>query len=72
MVVISKVVAVSAPQPHAANLYIEALELVHTYGRPNWPAMMRHMQRISNAHHGDVAAPSEVAWEQGTRRRLLF
>ena len=71
MTVISKVVAPSKPQHHAADLYIEAMELVPKHDIPSCVAMMHQMQRISNAQSGDPAASSEVAWQQKKCRRLL-
>ena len=71
MAVISKVVAPSKPQHHAADLYIEAMELVPKHDIPSCVAMMHKMQRISNAQSGDPSASSEVAWQQRKCRRLL-
>ena len=69
--VISKVVAPSKPQQHAADLYIEAMEVVPKEAIPGSVEMMRQLQRISNAQSADPAASSEVAWQQKKCRRLL-
>ena len=71
MAVISKVVAPSKPQHHAADLYIEAMELVPKHDIPSSVETMRQLQRISNAQSADPAASSEVAWQQKKCRRLL-
>ena len=71
MAVISKVVAPSKPQQHAADLYIEAMELVQKHDIPNCVDMMHQMQQISSAQSSDHAASSEVAWQQRKCRRLL-
>ena len=71
MAVISKVVAPSKPQHHAADLYIEAMELVPKHDIPSTMETMRQLQRISNAQSADPAASSEVAWQQKKCRRLL-
>ena len=71
MAVISKVVAPSKPQQHAADLYIESMELVPKDDIPNCVDMMHQMYRIANAQSGDPAASSEVAWQQRKCRRLL-
>ena len=71
MAVISKVVAPSKPQQHAADLYIEAIELVEPkHDIPSSMEMMRQLQRISNAQSGNPATSSEVAWQQRKCRRL--
>ena len=71
MAVISKVVAPSKPQQHAADLYIEAMELVPKHDIPSSMKMMRQLQRISTAQSADPATSSEVAWQQRKCRRLL-
>ena len=70
--VISKVVAPSKPQQHAADLYIEAIELVVSkHDIPSSVEMMRQLQRISDAQSANPATSSEVAWQQRKCRRLL-
>ena len=71
MAVISKVVAPSKPQQHAADLYIEAMELVPKDDVASSIAMVRKLHRISNAQSADPAISSEVAWQQRKCRRLL-
>ena len=71
MAVISMVVAPSKPLQHAADLYIEAMELVPKHDIPSSMEMMRQLQRISNAQSADPATSSEVAWQQRKCRRLL-
>ena len=65
--VISKVVAPSKSQQHAADLYIEAMEVVLKQDIPRSVEMMRQLQRISNTH---PATSSEVAWQQRKCRKL--
>ena len=67
---ISKVVAPSKPQHHAADLYIEAMELVPKHDIPSTVETMRQLQRISNAQSADPAASTEAAWQQKKCRRL--
>ena len=64
MAVISKVVAPSKPLQHAADLYIEAMELVPKHDIASSMGMMRKLQRISNIQSADPASSSEVAWQQ--------
>ena len=71
MAVISKVVAPSKPQQHAADLYIEAMETVAKHDIPRSMEMMRQLQRISTAQSADPATSTEVAWQQRKCRRLL-
>jgi hypothetical protein len=71
MAVISKVVAPSKPLQHAADLYIEAMELVPKHDIASSMGMMRKLQRISNVQSADPATSSEVAWQQRKCRRLL-
>ena len=71
MAVITRVIAPSKPQQHAADLYIEAMETVPKHEIANCVDMMRQMQRTSNVQSGDAAASSEVAWQQRKCRRLL-
>ena len=71
MAVISKVVAPSKPLQHAADLYIEAMEVVLKDNVASSMAMMRKLHRISNAQSADPATSSEVAWQQRKCRRLL-
>ena len=71
MAVISKVVAPSKPLQHAADLYIEAMELVPKHDIASSMGMMRKLQRISNVQSADPASSSEVAWQQRKCRRLL-
>ena len=71
MAVISKVVAPSKPLQHAADLYIEAMEVVPKDDVASSMAMMRKLHRISNAQSADPATSSEVAWQQRKCRRLL-
>ena len=69
--VISKVVAPSKPQQHAADLYIEAMELVPKTDLPAAVEMMRQLRRFSNIQFSDATTLSEVAWQQRKCRRLL-
>ena len=69
--VISKVVAPSKPQQHAADLYIEAMELVPKTDLPAAVEMMRQLRRFSNIQCSDATTLSEVAWQQRKCRRLL-
>ena len=69
--VISKVAAPSKPQQHAADLYIEAMEVVPKADIPGSVEMMRQLQLVSNTQSGDPATSSEVAWQQRKCRRLL-
>ena len=69
--VISKVVAPSKSQQHAADLYIEAMEVVLKQDIPRSVEMMRQLQRISNTQSANPATSSEVAWQQRKCRRLL-
>ena len=71
MAVISKVVTPSKPLQHAADLYIEAMELVPKDDVASSMAMMSKLHRISNAQSADPATSSEVAWQQRKCRRLL-
>ena len=71
MAIISKVVAPSKPQQHAADLYIEAMEPVAKHDIPSSMEMMRQLQRISTAQSADPATSTEVAWQQRKCRRLL-
>ena len=61
----------SKPEHHAADLYIEAMELVPKDDVAITMAMMRKMHRIANAQSADPATSSEVAWQQRKCRRLL-
>ena len=69
--VISKVASPSKPDQHAADLYIEAMEVVPTNQTDAALQMMKQLRRVSNVHHGDVATSSEAAWQQRKCRRLL-
>ena len=71
MAVISKVVTPSKPLQHAADLYIEAMELVPKHNIASCMGMMRKLQRISNVQSADPATSPEVAWQQRKCRRLL-
>ena len=68
--VISKVVAPSKSQQHAADLYIEAMEVVLKQDIPRSVEMMRQLQRISNTQSANPATSSEVAWQQRKCRKL--
>ena len=68
--VISKVVAPSKPQQHAADLYIEAMEIVPKTDIPASVQMLRQLQRFSSTHSGDPNTSSEAAWHQRKCRRL--
>ena len=69
--VISKVVAPSKPQQHAADLYIEAMEVVVKQDILRSVEMMRKLQQISNTQSADPATSSDVAWQQRKCRPLL-
>ena len=71
MAVVSKVVTPSKPLQHAADLYIEAMELVPKHDIASSMGMMGKLQRISNVQSADPASSSEVAWQQRKCRRLL-
>ena len=71
MAVISKVVAPSKPQQHAADLYIEAMEIVPKDDNASAMKTMQQMQKISIAQCTDPATSSEAAWQQRKCRRLL-
>ena len=70
MAVVSKVVAPSKPQQHAADLYVEAMELVPKHDIPSSKQMMRQLQLLSNTHSVDPAASTEAAWQQQKCRHL--
>ena len=63
MAVISKVVAPSN-MLHAADLYIEAMEVVPKHDIPSAMEMMRQLQRVSVAQSADPTTSTEVAWQQ--------
>ena len=69
--VICKVVAASKPQQHAADLYIEAIEVVPKADIDACVQMMRQFYRISNTRSEDATISSESAWQQRKCRRLL-
>ena len=69
--VISKVVAPAKPQQHAADLYVEAMEVITQQDVPRALQTMHQLQQISNTEFGDPASPSQVAWQQRKCRRLL-
>ena len=69
--VISKVASPSKPDQHAADLYIEAMEVLPTNQTDAAVQMMKQLRRVSNVHHGDAATSSEAAWQQRKCRRLL-
>ena len=69
--VISKVVAPSNPQQHAADLYIEAMEVVPQSQTTASVEMMRQLCRVSNTHRDDANTSLEAAWQQRKCRRLL-
>ena len=68
--VISKVVAPSKREQHAADLNIEAMEIVAKTDAPASVRMLRQLQRFSSTHSGDPATSSEAAWQQRKCRRL--
>ena len=69
--VISKVVAPSKPQQHAADLYIEAMQVIPKPEVSACVEMMRQLYRFSNTHSQDAATSVESAWQQRKCRRLL-
>ena len=71
MAIISKVVAPSKPQQHAADLYIEAMEIIPKDSIAHAMELMRQMQQISNAQGADLATSTEAAWQQRKCRRLF-
>jgi hypothetical protein len=71
MAVISKVAAPSKSLQHAADLYIEAMELVPKDDVERAISMMRKLHRISEAQSADPNTSQEVAWQQRKCRRLL-
>jgi hypothetical protein len=71
LAVISKVVSPSKPEQHAADMYIEAMNLVPNDEIAAAVQMMRQLQRVSKGHRGDATTSAEVAWQQRKCRRLL-
>ncbi|MEC8483795.1 MAG: hypothetical protein VXY99_08240, partial [Pseudomonadota bacterium] len=70
--VISKVVDPALPQQHAADLFVEALEVIESKDDIDRAAkMIRQLQEISSFDTGDALCSSQVAWEQRKCRRLL-
>ena len=69
MAVVSKVVAPSKTQ-HAADLYIEAMEVVPTQNIPSATKLMCQMQQIADTQVASPADSSEVAYRQRKCRRL--
>ena len=70
MAVISKVDSPLKPLQHAADLYIEAMEIVPKDDLANCINMMQQMQRFSNARSSDPTTSNEIAWQQRKCRRL--
>ena len=70
LAVISRVSPPSKPEQHAADLYIEAMEIVSVEVAAAIQ-MMRKLQGITVAHSGDATASQEKAWQQRQCRRLL-
>ena len=70
LAVISRVSQPSKPEQHAADLYIEAMEIVSTEVAAAIQ-MMRKLHGIAGAHSGDPNASQEKAWQQRKCRRLL-
>ena len=71
LAVISKVVAPAKPQQHAADLYIEAMEIVYKEELANAVDMMRQLQRVASMQHGDASTENTAAWQQRKCRRIL-
>jgi len=69
LAVISKVVAPSKPE-YAADLYIEAMEIVPSHHREEAVLMMAKLQGVSKVPNGDAIASNEAAWQQRKCRRL--
>ena len=70
--VISKVVEPALPQQHAADLFVEALEMIEsTDDIVCCTKMIRQLQEISSFDTGETLSSSLVAWEQRKCRRLL-
>ena len=57
----SKVVAPAKPQQHAADLYIEAIEVVPKQDIPRSAELMHQLQRISLTRSANPAISAEVA-----------
>ncbi len=68
--VISKVTAPSN-LTHAADLYIEAMEVVPAADAQHAKDMMSQLQCASAIHRGDAVVSTEAAWQQRKCRRLL-
>ena len=67
--IICKVSAASKPEQHAADLYIEAMEVVPKEQIDACGQMMRQLYRVSDMPAADLS--SESAWQQRKCRRLL-
>ena len=70
--VISKMVAPALPDHHAADLFVEAMEVIESKEDiACCKKMMQQLQQISAIEPGDAACSAQVAWEQRKCRRLL-
>ena len=70
--VISKVVEPALPHQHAADLFVEALEIIEsTDDIACCTKMIRQLQEISSFDTGETSSSPLVAWEQRKCRRLL-
>jgi hypothetical protein len=66
------VVDPALPQQHAADVFIEALEVIESKDDIDCSTkMIRQLQEISSFDTGDALCSSQVAWEQRKCRRLL-
>ena len=70
MAVISKVVEPTKPQQHAADLYVEAMEVVDAANIATTTQMMRQLQKVGSMHIGDATTSDATAWKQRKCRRL--
>ena len=68
--IICKVVAASKPEQHAADLYIEAMEVVPTTQVDACVQMMLQLYRVANTQSKDATMCSESAWQQRKCRKL--
>ena len=69
--VISKVVAPTKPQQHAAYLYIEAMTTLQKTNVAAAVNMMRQLQNVASMQHGDATTSAAAAWQQRKCRRML-
>ena len=71
MAVISKVVPPAKPDQHAADLYIEAMELIEKASENTAVQLMCQLQRVASMQLGDAKVSDTTAWQQRKCRRLV-